>query len=180
MQPRDSVLVYRYVIDAINRNDAAALDDVLAEQLIDHNPIPNRSPGRTGFKEWMAAARTSFLDLHGTIEDLIASGDRVVGRVTWHGAQHGPFGGLAPTHKLVAFSVIHIIRFEADTIVEWWGMAGVKATSPFLGFIRSCQARVLRTPDQQLASTRSSGAQSRRRKVITRPPAPFSGAGSSG
>src|SRR5215217_7700283 len=133
MQPRDFVSIYRSVIDAINRNDAAALDVLLAEQMIDHNPIPNQSPGRIGFKEWMAAARRSFPDLHGTIEDLIASEDRVVGRVMWHGTQHGPFVGLVPTHKHVAFSVIHIVRFEADTIVEWWGVADLLSVVQQLG-----------------------------------------------
>jgi hypothetical protein len=53
------------VIDAINRNDVSALDQFLAEQLIDHNPIPGQSPGRVGFKEWMASARTSFPDCMG-------------------------------------------------------------------------------------------------------------------
>jgi steroid delta-isomerase-like uncharacterized protein len=133
MQPGDSVSVYRAVIDAINRNDAAALDDLLADQLIDHNPMPNQSPGRTGFKEWMAAARSSFPDLHGTIEDLIVSGDRVVGRVTWQGTQHGAFAGLAPTHRQVVFSVIHIVRFEADTIAEWWGVADIFGAVQQLG-----------------------------------------------
>ncbi len=125
MPPRDFISIYRSVIDAINSNNAAALDDLLAEQMIDHNPIPNQTPGRAGFKEWMAAARRSFPDLHGTIEDLIASEDRVVARVMWHGTQHGPFVGLDPTHKQVAFSVIHIVRFEEDTIIEWWGVAGI-------------------------------------------------------
>ena len=134
MQPQDRETVYRQVIEAINRNDAAALDQFLAEHLIDHNPIPGQSPGRTGFKEWMASSRTSFPDLHGTIDEvIIASNDRVVGRVTWHGTQRGPFAGLPPTHKAVTLPVIHMARFEADIIVEWWGIADIFAVVQQLG-----------------------------------------------
>lgn len=111
MQPGDNDLAYRTLINAINRNDVAALDNVIAEQIVDHNPIPNQSPGRTGFIEWMNVARTSFPDLNGTIEDILANGDRKVGRVTWQGTQHGPFAGLPPTHKPVKFCIVHIMRF---------------------------------------------------------------------
>lgn len=107
MQSQNRESIYRQVIEAISRNDASALDQLLAEQLIDHHPIPGQSPGRAGFKEWMASARSSSPDLHGTIEEvLVASGDRVVGQITWHGTQHGPFAGLPPTHRVVALPVI--------------------------------------------------------------------------
>jgi predicted ester cyclase len=79
MQPSDPILIYRQVIAAISRGDADALDALLAEHILDNNPIPNQSPGRAGFKEWMTTARSSFPDLQGTIEDVIASGDRVAG-----------------------------------------------------------------------------------------------------
>ena len=55
----------------------------------------------------------------------MADSDYVVGRVTWHGTQHGPFAGLPPTHQAVELYVIHIVRFEAEVIVKWWGIANI-------------------------------------------------------
>jgi steroid delta-isomerase-like uncharacterized protein len=134
MQSPDHESIYRRVIEAISRNDAIALDQFLAEDLIDHNPIPGQSPGRTGFKEWMASARTSFPDLQGAIEDvLITSSGYVVGRVMWHGTQHGPFAGQPPTHKAVELAIIHIVRFKADQIVECWGIADIFGAIQQLG-----------------------------------------------
>jgi uncharacterized protein with HEPN domain len=52
-------------------NDTAALDQFLAERLVDHNPIPGQSPGRTGFKEWMVSAQTSFPVLHGSSDIMV-------------------------------------------------------------------------------------------------------------
>jgi predicted ester cyclase len=77
-----------------------------------------------GFKEWMTSARTSFPDLQGTIEDmLLANDDYVIGRVTWRGIQQGPFAGIPPTHQAATLPVIHIVRLEGNTIVEWCGIA---------------------------------------------------------
>jgi predicted ester cyclase len=83
----------------------------------------------------MDGVRTNELSrLHGTIEDvMVASHDRVVGRVTWHGTQHGSFAGLPPTHKAIALPVIHIVRFAAETIVEWWGIADIFGAVQQLG-----------------------------------------------
>lgn len=132
LQDRESI--YRQVIDAVSRNDAMALDRFLAEELIDHNPIPGQSPGRTGFKAWMASARTSFPDLQGTIEDVLPAGnDYVIGRVTWRRTQRGPFAGFPPTDKLAALAAIHIVRFEGERIVEWWGIADLFSTVHQLG-----------------------------------------------
>ncbi|HEV8421494.1 MAG TPA: ester cyclase [Actinomycetota bacterium] len=86
--------IYRNIIDAIGRGDADALDELMAPDIVDHNPVPDQAPGVQGFKQWMAYARSSFPDLSGTVEDIIAEGDRVAGRVTWRGTQEGAFLGI--------------------------------------------------------------------------------------
>jgi predicted ester cyclase len=129
----DRVLLYRHVINAISRGDTQVLDNILAPNLIDHNPVPMQSPGRDGFKEWMVAARRSFPDLWGRVEDVLVSGDFVIGRVTWRGTQRGSFVGLPPTQKQTTFDAIHIVRFEGPTIAEWWGVANLLAVVNQLG-----------------------------------------------
>jgi steroid delta-isomerase-like uncharacterized protein len=117
--------VYRQVIDAVNRGDLDALDVLMTDDLIDHNPIPGQPPGREGFKEWMSSVRTSFPDLVGTVDDCFGAGDKVAGRVSWRGTQRGPFAGLPPSNRPVAFQAFHIVRFEDDRITEWWGIADI-------------------------------------------------------
>ena len=133
MEEIDGVSLYRQVIVAISRGDTQVLYDILAPDILDHNPIPMQSPGREGFKEWMAAARSSFPDLWGTVEDVLVSGNFVIGRVIWRGTQRGPFAGLPPTQRPTAFEAIHIVRFEGLTIVEWWGVANLLAAINQLG-----------------------------------------------
>ena len=114
---------YRRIIDAISRGDAADIDELVAADLVDHNPLPNQAPGRDGFKQWIAAARIAFPDLRGVVEDVIAEGDRVAARMTWHGAHHGDFVGVGPTGKRVSFPAFHVVRFSHGRAVEWWGTA---------------------------------------------------------
>jgi steroid delta-isomerase-like uncharacterized protein len=124
---------YRSIIDAVSRGDAAGLDELIAPDLVDHNPIPDQAPGRDGFKQWMAEARRAFPDIRGTVEDVIAEGDRVAARMTWHGTHRGEFVGVEPTGKPVSFSAFHLVRFSQDRAVEWWGTADVLAALQQLG-----------------------------------------------
>jgi steroid delta-isomerase-like uncharacterized protein len=117
--------VYRRTIEAISLGDADALDALLAPDIVDHNPIPGQPAGRNGLKHWMRSVRASFPDLDGAVEDVVAEGDRVAGRVTWRGTQAGPFAGAAPTGRPVCFTAIHIVRLEHGRIAEWWGAANL-------------------------------------------------------
>ena len=124
---------YRQIIDAITRGDAEGLDELMAPEIVDHNPIPNQAPGRDGFKQWMAAARNAFPDLRGTVEDVIVEGDRVAARTTWHGTHRGEFVGVGATGRRVSFSAFHLVRFSQDRAVEWWGTADLLGVLEQLG-----------------------------------------------
>ena len=129
----DHVMLYRRVISAISEGDTRVVDGILAPNIVDHNPVPMQSPGREGFKEWMVAARNSFPDLQGTVEDILVSGDFVIGRVIWRGTHRGSFAGLPPTQKLITFDAIHIVRFDGPMIAEWWGVANLLTAINQLG-----------------------------------------------
>jgi steroid delta-isomerase-like uncharacterized protein len=125
--------VYRRIIDAVSRGDADALDELMGADFVDHNPISNQAPGREGFKQWMAMARTAYPDLRGRVDDLVAEGDRVAARMTWRGTHHGEFIGVGPTGTRVSFSAFHLVRFSEDRAVEWWGTADLLGALQQLG-----------------------------------------------
>jgi steroid delta-isomerase-like uncharacterized protein len=123
MDTTNNVGVYRQVFDAVNRGDEAALDALLTEDVLDHNPIPGQAPGIPGFRQWMRYVRAAFPDVHVAVEDTMSQGDRVAGRVTWRGTHQGPLAGIAGTGMPVEFTAIHIVRFENGKAAEWWGVA---------------------------------------------------------
>lgn len=140
MDRANNVEVYRRVFDAVNRGDEAALDDLLAENVLDHNPVPGQEPGVPGFKHWMRYVRTAFPDVHVTVEDTLSQVDRVAGRVTWRGTHQGPLGGVAASGKPTQFTAIHIVRFENGKAAEWWGVADLLGALQQIGAQLSTQA----------------------------------------
>jgi predicted ester cyclase len=63
---------------------------------------------------------TAFPDLHLTIEDLIAEGDKVVDRQTARGTHQGTFMGIPPTGKQITVTAMNISRIVGGKIVEHW------------------------------------------------------------
>jgi predicted ester cyclase len=70
------------------------------------------------FKEAIRAFRKSFPDLHFTVEEMIAEGDKVAYRWTAHGTHQGEYDGIAPTSKIITATGISIIRIDDGKVVE--------------------------------------------------------------
>jgi predicted ester cyclase len=62
----------------------------------------------------------AFPDLRITVEDTVAGDDKVAARMTFRGTHRGPFRGLEPTGRPVAFSSIRIYRIEDGKVVQTW------------------------------------------------------------
>jgi steroid delta-isomerase-like uncharacterized protein len=125
--------VYRGVIAAVSDGDVDALNALLAPDMVDHNPMPGQSTGSSGFVEWMASVRASFPDFHGTVEEAVAEGDLVAGRVTWRGTQSGPFLVVPPTGRAVEIPAFHLVRFASGRVLDWWGTADLLGALLALG-----------------------------------------------
>lgn len=119
----DHVSTYRSIVQAVSEGRLDTLDRFMAADLLDHNPAPGQPAGLPGFKFWATTARRAFPDLRGTVEDTVAAGDKVAGRVTWTGTHRGELLGVPGRGSEVEFPAFHIVRFDAGLAVEWWGTA---------------------------------------------------------
>ena len=54
------------------------------------------------------------------VEDIVASGDRVAVRWTFHGTHQGEFLGIPPTGKPVTMAAIEINRVRDGKVAEHW------------------------------------------------------------
>ena len=70
------------------------------------------------FKQRESEWYDAFPDMHVTIDDMVAEGDKVAARVTITGTHKGKFMGIPPTNKKVTFSLIVISRYTGGKIVE--------------------------------------------------------------
>ena len=73
-------------------------------------------------KAYFAAFRRAVPDLHAPVHDMLADGDKVVTRKTFHGTHTGEFMGLPPTGNAISGDVIDIVRVRDGRFVEHWNV----------------------------------------------------------
>ncbi len=78
--------------------------------------------GMEGLKRGYATFLNAFPDLHVTVEDMIAEGDKVVAYKTLSGTHSGCHLGIPPTGKCVQYQIISIYRIKNGKIAEYWGL----------------------------------------------------------
>jgi len=117
----NKVLARRFISEGWDKGNLGILDELLAPTYVDHNPPPGLPADREGAKQGITLFRTAFPDLKNTIEDLVAEGDKVVGRLISRGTHRGEFQGIPPTGKQVVVEGIFIGRVAGGKLVETWG-----------------------------------------------------------
>ena len=96
------------------------IDEVYAPDVVWHEP-DQEVQGIEEAKQFIGTYKTAFPDLHATVEDVIAEGDKVVTRVTLRGTHQGEIEEFGPpTGKQVDVKGITISRIEGGKIVEDW------------------------------------------------------------
>ena len=106
--------VRRHFEDFVNRQDLSAADRNFAGDYREHGAdAPASTPGPEGPKQYLAAAFRRFPDIHVTIEDMIAEGDKIVVRNVWRATDRENQGG-------VEFGGIVIWRIAEGKLAERW------------------------------------------------------------
>jgi predicted ester cyclase len=117
----NKALVRRFY-EEIDQGNLAAMDELVAEDYVNHHPppFPGLAPGLEGLKQafkifWEATPG------HHEIEDQIAEGDRVVTRLTAHGRHEGELPGpIPPTGKELHMPAVAIHRIADGKLAEHW------------------------------------------------------------
>jgi len=118
----NKAIVRRFIDEIFVRGRKEAVDELLADDFVDHTPFPGVPPTRDGVKMLFGYLRSAFPDLHVRIHEQIADDDRVVFRVTGRGTHRGEFMGRAPTGARVEVAGIDIVRLEGERIAEHWAV----------------------------------------------------------
>ena len=132
---------FRRLHDAVNSGDveliSTMIDEVVEPDVLIGTPLPIEATGAQALKQVWVTLLRAFPDLHVTVEDLIAEGDRVVSRNTVTGTHQGEYMGLAPTGKSITYKEIFIFRFAGGRIAETWGVVDVFSQMKQLGSLRA-------------------------------------------
>lgn len=115
MESRALVETY---LEMLNTHDADLVDAFIADDYVNHNVVVDdgREANRAFWKHFFAGLP----DVVVTMEDVIISGDRVVGRFIYRGHHTGDLLGIPATGAAVEMRSIDIWRVENGLLVEHW------------------------------------------------------------
>jgi predicted ester cyclase len=143
MSPEDNKeLIRRYfaAIDAACEEGRADLiDDFLAPDFVEHNPFPGIPPTRDGWKQAFNMFVGGAPGYH-VVEDLVAEGDKVVGRITAYGTHVGDLFGVPATGRDIRVSGIAIWRIRDGRIIEHWHETDALGLMQQLGVVPAPEA----------------------------------------
>src|SRR5215831_10405009 len=117
---QNKAIVARFSEEFKNKGNHAIVDELFAPDFVYHLPIPGVPPGREGMKQVGGLVLMAFPDVHATIEDLLADGDKVVERTSVRATSKGEFAGMPPTGKPVTWTELHVYRIVDGKIAEMW------------------------------------------------------------
>jgi predicted ester cyclase len=120
MTPAENKELVRRFYEEIDKGNINAMDEMVAEDYLDHNPAPfGFSPGLKGLKESFELFLKATPGYH-KIEEQIAEGDKVVTRLTSIGKHEGDLPGAPRTGNDMKMTSITIHRIADGKIVEKW------------------------------------------------------------
>jgi steroid delta-isomerase-like uncharacterized protein len=114
----------RLLEETFNDGNLALVDELVAPDAVNHDPAEpadmRAMRGPEVLKRTVQMYRNAFPDVRITVDDVIASGDKVVLR--WHseGTHRGELQGLAPTGARGSVTGISIDQWKDGKVVESW------------------------------------------------------------
>jgi predicted ester cyclase len=109
--------------EGFNQGVLHVADELIAPECINHEVPPgtnNRGP--ESLRMVITMLRAAFPDLRFAIEELIAEGDIVAGRLTMTGTHQGSLMGMPPTGRAVRQNHMHFVRLRNGKAIEHWGV----------------------------------------------------------
>jgi len=123
----------RFYDEGVNKGKMAVMDELLAEDFVEHEMFPGLASGREGCKQFFSTMRTAFPDLKFDVDFMMADGDKVAAYLTISGTQKGEFMGTPATGKKFEIKCIDIVRIVDGKAVEHWGVSDGAAMMQQLG-----------------------------------------------
>jgi steroid delta-isomerase-like uncharacterized protein len=107
--------------EAFNAGDTERLLTRVAPDLVMHlAEAPEPLHGRDAWQQGFEMMKRAFPDLEAHIDDVVAAGDRVAVRVSFHATHAGEFLGIPATGRTVNYVSHEFYRVEDGMIAEGW------------------------------------------------------------
>lgn len=126
-------LVMRVYEEVFNEGNLDLIDELLAEDFVEHEQIPGMPADREAPKVFMTMVRNAFPDFRMTVEEVLQDGNKVIVRARAAGTHEGEFMGMAATGKSFDIPLIDIMEYDGDKMVGHWGVMDMAGMMQQLG-----------------------------------------------
>jgi len=117
-ESENKAVVQRFIDEVLNQGKLETADEIVAEDFVELDPLPGQRQGRGGLKEIVTLLRTAFPDMHWSVDETIAAGEKVVTRFTWTGTHKGEFLGIPATGRPVSVKGVVIDRIVGGKMTD--------------------------------------------------------------
>lgn len=93
----NEAVIRRFYEELWNEWRLDAAEEIVSSGIRFRGSLGTTVTGREGFTSYVEAVHAAFPDWHNRIDEILASGDRVVTRMTWSGTHRGRLGEIEPT-----------------------------------------------------------------------------------
>ena len=131
----NKAVVQRFYQEVLNQRKLEVLDQIAAEDYVEHDPFPGQGNGRADLKARVASLHKAFNPLRFNVEDVIAEGDKVVVRWTNSGTDRGGFMGIPPTGREFGIAGIDIYVVRDGRLAEHWHVVDMLGHMQQLGLL---------------------------------------------
>jgi len=133
-EEQNKALMYQ-LADRINAKDLESALTLFNPNYVEHSAAPGMPTGVEAVRAYFSMLFAGFPDVHATILDLIAEGDKVVLRASSEGTHTGSFMGIPPTGEHAKWSFIDISRLADGKIIEHWNETDQMSLMQQLGLV---------------------------------------------
>src|SRR5438067_11920136 len=110
----NSIIVRRFVDLVLNKDQIDSAGQFFWEDMVEQVLLPGQGPGLGGLKDVLRGMRAAFPDMHWTVEEQIAEGDKVATRFEWTGTHRGEFLGVPATGRAGGFGAWSLTGWKAE------------------------------------------------------------------
>ena len=108
--------------EAVNGNNLSDLKELIAPDVVDHDPAPYQGKGPEGFISFFKTFIAAFPDLTIDVEHMVADEENVSIAYTVTGTHRGEFLGIPATGRQITARGVQIARFNGEArMIERWG-----------------------------------------------------------
>jgi len=111
--------IIRCLVEAFNKHNVTLLDELISPDFFDHD---FQLTGLESYKQTETINFKVFPDIHRTIYDIIAEGDKVWVHFEDTGTHTNEYRGIPPSGNKITLTGVHIWRIADDKVVEKAGI----------------------------------------------------------